>query len=82
LASFRIFWRFCLHHWNTTLAYEIKDNPMSTNPEGIFWDDQEVPLIVSQHRDLPSENLPAAPCTHASGEQYDDMTVAGLRVRG
>jgi serine phosphatase RsbU (regulator of sigma subunit) len=56
------------------------------NPEGEFWEDTEVPFIVRQHRDSPLRSLPAALCTHvdawaAGSEQYDDITVVGLRVR-
>jgi len=45
-----------------------------------------VPFIVRQHRDSPLRSLPAALCTHvdawaAGSEQYDDITVVGLRVR-
>jgi hypothetical protein len=41
---------------------------------------------VRQQRDSPVRNLSAALCTHvdawaAGSEQYDDMTVVGLRVR-
>ena len=59
----------------------------AVNPDGVFWDDKEVPFIVRQHRNSPVKSLPAALCAHvdawaAGAEQYDDMTGVGLRVRG
>lgn len=55
------------------------------NPNGVFWDDREMPFIFRQHR-KPVKSLPAALCIHtdagtAGAEPYDDMAVAGLRVR-
>jgi hypothetical protein len=48
---------------------------------------QEGPFIVRQHRNSPVKSSAGALCAHvdawaAGTEQYDDMTVAGLRVRG
>jgi phosphoserine phosphatase RsbU/P len=70
------------------LLVVVSDGIMEArNPDGIFWDDKEVPFIIRQHRDSPIKSLLAALCTHADAwtagaEQYDDMTVVGLRVRG
>jgi len=69
------------------LLVVVSDGIMEArNPEGEFWEDTEVPFIVRQHRDSPLRSLPAALCTHvdawaAGSEQYDDITVVGLRVR-
>ena len=70
------------------LLVVVSDGIMEArNPAGVFWDDQEVPFIVRQHRNSPVKSLPAALCAHvdawaAGAEQFDDMTVVGLRVRG
>jgi phosphoserine phosphatase RsbU/P len=70
------------------LLVVVSDGIMEArNPDGVFWDDKEVPFIVRQHRNSPVKSLPAALCAHvdawaAGTEQYDDMTVVGLRVRG
>ena len=70
------------------LLVVVSDGIMEArNPEGAFWSDTEVPFVVRQHRDSPVRTLPAALCAHADAwasgaEQYDDMTVVGLRVRG
>jgi phosphoserine phosphatase RsbU/P len=75
-----------LHPW--ALLVVVSDGLMEArNPYGVFWNDQEVPFIVRQHRNSPVRNLPSALCTHADAwtagtEQYDDMTVVELRVRG
>ncbi len=70
------------------LLVVVSDGIMEArNPDGVFWSDTEVPFIVRQHRDSPVRTLPSALCAHvdawaAGAEQYDDMTVVGLRVRG
>ncbi len=70
------------------LLVVVSDGLMEArNPDGVFWDDKEVPFIVRQHWNSPVKNLPAALCAHADAwaagsEQFDDMTVVGLRVRG
>jgi phosphoserine phosphatase RsbU/P len=69
------------------LLVVVSDGVMEArNPEGLFWAETEVPSVVRQHRDAPVRTLPAALCAHvdawaAGTEQYDDITVVGLRVR-
>lgn len=69
------------------LLVVVSDGIMEArNPDGKFWGDTEVPFIVRQHRQSPVRSLPAALCAHvdawaAGAEQYDDITVVGLRVR-
>jgi serine phosphatase RsbU (regulator of sigma subunit) len=70
------------------LLVVVSDGLMEVrNPQGEFWSDSEVPSIVRQHRDSPLRCLPSALCAHgdawaAGEEQYDDMTIVGLRIRG
>jgi phosphoserine phosphatase RsbU/P len=69
------------------LLVVVSDGIMEArNPTGAFWSDTEVPAIVRQHHDSPVSTLPNALCNHvdawaAGAEQYDDMTIVGLRVR-
>ena len=70
------------------LLVVVSDGIMEArNPVGEFWSDDEVPSVVRQQRDSPVKSLPSALCAHvdawaAGAEQYDDMTVVGLRIRG
>ena len=70
------------------LLVVVSDGIMEArNPEGEFWPDDEIPSVVRQQRDSPVRALPSALCAHvdawaAGAEQYDDMTVVGLRIRG
>ena len=69
------------------LLVVVSDGLMEArNPTGQFWSETEVPTVIARHGNAPLNTLPAEFCAHADAwaagiEQYDDITVVGLRVR-
>jgi sigma-B regulation protein RsbU (phosphoserine phosphatase) len=69
-----------------TLVVVSDGIPESSNHEGDFWEEKEVERTLLAHLDAPLSQLPELLCAGADrfaagAEQYDDMTVAALRVR-
>jgi sigma-B regulation protein RsbU (phosphoserine phosphatase) len=57
------------------------------NPQGEFWDEQNVENVLREHREAPVEQLTdalvrAADDWAGGAEQHDDMTVVVVRIAG